>query len=174
LLPARAGKRPEKGSHLFSHSLAYHGVEGAFCGWLSADIVGWCHGLQHGGRSRRGGLALGGGQGPLNADQFMGLAEGLIGTPVKDVTDTDRAILEQLLADDARTIAHSQRNELLFLVNKDRMERAFFDYFFGAGCTVGTLSSSVLAFQKVAMLCFGNFIYAYRTLPRPGDRAAGP
>jgi hypothetical protein len=55
-------------------------------------------------------------------------------------------------------------NELLLLVNKDRMERAFFDYFFRAGCTVGMLGSSVLRFQKVAMLCFGNFIYAYRTL----------
>ena len=36
----------------------------------------------------------------LDADQFLGLAEGLTGTPVKDVTNTDRAILTGLLADD--------------------------------------------------------------------------
>jgi hypothetical protein len=98
------------------------------------------------------------------ADQFIHLAEGLTGTPVKDITATDRTLLDQLLANEAQTIGHSQLNELLLLVNKDRMERAFFDYFFGETCTVGSLGSCVLKFQKLALLCFGNFIYAYRTL----------
>jgi hypothetical protein len=102
----------------------------------------------------------------LDAAQFITLIERLTGTPVKDVTATDRAILGKLLGDDARPIGHSQLNELLLLANKDRMNRAFFDYFFGAECTVGTLSDSVLKFQKLAMLCFGNFIYAYRILSR--------
>jgi hypothetical protein len=102
----------------------------------------------------------------VNADHFIRLAGGLTGTPVKDVTSTDRDILGQLLGDDARTIGHSQLNELLLLVNKDRMERAFFDYFFGDECTVGTLAAGVLRFQKLAMLCYGNFIFAFRTLSR--------
>jgi hypothetical protein len=102
----------------------------------------------------------------LDADQFITLAERLTGTPVKSVEETDRKILGRLLAEDARSIGHSQLNELLLLVNKDRMERAFFDYFFGAGCTVGTLHVGVRRFQELAMLCFGNFIYAYRTLTR--------
>jgi hypothetical protein len=108
----------------------------------------------------------------LDADQFIMLAERLTGTPVKDITPTDRAILAQLLAEDARSIGHSQLNELLLLVNKDRMERAFFDYFFGDGCTVAALEGGVRKFQTLAMLGFGNFIYAYRTLSRsPSIRA---
>jgi hypothetical protein len=100
----------------------------------------------------------------LDADQFIRLAAGLTGTPVKDVTATDRAILTGLLADETRPIGHSQLNELLLLVNKDRMERAFFDYFFAGPTTVGTLGAGVLKFQTLAMLRYGNFIHAYRTL----------
>jgi hypothetical protein len=100
----------------------------------------------------------------LDADQFIRLAEGLTGKPVKDVTATDKAILTGLLGDDTRPIGHSQLNELLLLVNKDRMERAFFDYFFAGAGTVGTLGTGVLKFQTVAMLRYGNFIHAYRTL----------
>ncbi|MCE9561161.1 MAG: hypothetical protein K8U57_03815 [Planctomycetes bacterium] len=100
----------------------------------------------------------------MDADQFIHLAAGLTGTPVKDVTATDRAILTGLLGDDTRPIGHSQLNELLLLVNKDRMERAFFDYFFAGSTTVGTLGAGVLKFQTLAMLRYGNFIHAYRTL----------
>lgn len=102
----------------------------------------------------------------MDAAHFIRLTEGLTGTPVKDVTETDRTILDRLLADEGRSIGYSQLNELLLLVNKDRMERAFFDYFFGGECTVGTLPSGVLRFQKLALLCYGNFIFAYRTLSR--------
>lgn len=102
----------------------------------------------------------------MDADNFIRLAEGLTGTAVKPVTATDREILGSLLADDDRPIGHSQLNELLLLVNKDRMERACFDYFFRPPCAVGTLEAGVLNFQKAAMLRFGNFIYAYRVLCR--------
>src|SRR4051812_29262256 len=61
-------------------------------------------------------------QGPiLDADAFLLLAEALTGTPVKEVTDIDRTFLNSVLADDARTIDCSQLNELLLLVNKDRV-----------------------------------------------------
>jgi hypothetical protein len=102
----------------------------------------------------------------VQVDQFIRLAEGLTGTPVKDVSATDLELLGSLLANDALPIGHSHLNELMLLVNKDRMERAFFEYFFGGTCTVETLLAGVLKFQKLAMLCFGNFIYAYRTLSR--------
>ncbi len=102
----------------------------------------------------------------MDGDAFLRLAEGLTGTPVKDVTDNDRAVLGGLLADEARKIDHSQLNELLLLVNKDRMERPLFDWFFGSECCVGTIAAAVTRFQKIAMLCYGNFIYAYRTLSR--------
>jgi len=102
----------------------------------------------------------------LDADQFTRLAKTLTGKPVKDVSNADREILTRLLSDEARSIGHSQLNELLLLVNKDRMERAFFDYFFGNACTVKTLPEGVLRFQIAAMLRYGNFIHAYRTLAR--------
>jgi hypothetical protein len=102
----------------------------------------------------------------VDGDVFLRLAEELTGTPVKDVTDSDRAVLGGLLADEGRKIDHSQLNELLLLVNKDRMERPFFDWFFGSNCRVGTIAAAVTRFQKTAMLCYGNFIYAYRTLSR--------
>jgi hypothetical protein len=78
----------------------------------------------------------------LKADQFLRLAAGLTGTPVNDVTAMDWAILDQLLPDNLRAIRPSQLNELLLVVNKDRMELTFFDYF-GARCTVGRVPAIV-------------------------------
>ena len=109
----------------------------------------------------------------MEADSFIRLAERLTGTPVKELTPTDREILGNLLVDESRSIGHSQLNELLLLVNKDRMERPFFDYFFAPhSCAVSTLESGVLKFQKAAMLRFGNFIHAYRVLSRSESLAA--
>lgn len=106
----------------------------------------------------------------MNSSDFIKLAELLTGTPVKDITETDRSVLQGLLEDDSRTIDQSQLNELLLLVNKDRAERPFFDWFFKQGCTVGTLADCVTRFQITAMRRYGNFIYAYRTLSRlPSD-----
>ena len=102
----------------------------------------------------------------MDAEQFIRFAEQLTGTPVKDVTTTDREVLMRLLIEESRPICQSQLNELLLLVNKDRMEPSFFDYFFGVGCTIGTLDRGLGEFQQLAMLCFGNFIYAYRFLSR--------
>lgn len=108
----------------------------------------------------------------MDGGRFIELVEGLTGTPVKDVTETDRALLGELLAEDGKPIGHSQLNELLLLVNKDRMGRPFFDRFFGDRCTVGSLADSVLAYQKLAMLAYGNFVYAYRILSRADTEEA--
>jgi hypothetical protein len=105
----------------------------------------------------------------VNADEFCRLAYDLTGTLVKELQGTDRDILNELLADDTRTVGHSQLNELLLLVNKDRMERPFFDHFFGPSCTVAGLRAGVRKFQQMAMLCHGNFIHSYRTLCRFGS-----
>jgi len=100
----------------------------------------------------------------VTANEFKVLAGNLTGTPVKETTLTDDEILSGLLSDENKRVGHSQLNELLLLVNKDRMERPFYDYFFGTGCTIGLLRAGVENFQRLAMLAFGNFIYAYRTL----------
>ena len=92
------------------------------------------------------------------------MAEALTGTPVKELTPRDESFLTEVLADDEREIDCCQLNELLLLVNKDRMEPPFFDRFFGPECHVSTLGPGVQSFQKTALLCFGNFIFAYRKL----------
>src|SRR6185312_10624537 len=60
--------------------------------------------------------------------------------------------------------------ELLLMANKDRVEAPFFYRFFCSSkaglCTVGGISEGVKKFQKMAMLRFGNFIYAYRILSK--------
>jgi hypothetical protein len=102
----------------------------------------------------------------LDADAFLQLAEALTGTPVKEDSERDRAFLAAILADNERSIGWSQFNELLLLVNKDRVSEGFFGYFFGHDCHVADLRAGVEKFQKLAMLCFGNFIYAFRKLSR--------
>lgn len=103
----------------------------------------------------------------MNSATFCRLAELLTGTPVKDVAGCDCDTLDKLLANEDRRIDCSQINELLLLVNKDRMEQPFFDWFFGlATCSIGNIEAAVEKFQKIAMLRYGNFIYAYRTLSR--------
>jgi len=94
----------------------------------------------------------------------------LTGRPVARLSSKEDAAidesLKQVLANDSQTIDFSQFNELLLIVNKDRVSRFFFEQFFGATCTVGEIPTAVKKFQKIAMLCFGNFIYAYRTLSK--------
>jgi hypothetical protein len=102
----------------------------------------------------------------LDAETFLGLAEGLTGTPVKEVTQNDSFCLDHILADQNRKIDCSQLNELLLLVNKDRVGEYFFAYFFGDDCRVGSLKSGIEKFQKLALLRYGNFIYAFRILSR--------
>ncbi len=99
-------------------------------------------------------------------EEFKTAANNLTGTPVKDVEPVDDQCLLAILADDERRIDCSQFNELLLLVNKDRVERPFFEHFFGKQCKVGTILKGIERFQEAAMLRYGNFIYAFRTLSR--------
>ena len=76
------------------------------------------------------------------------------------------------IRDDHEHIDCSQFNELLLLANKDRVELPFFKFFFCPSvdedpkCSVGEIAQGVERFQKIAMLAFGNFIYAYRKLSK--------
>ncbi len=84
--------------------------------------------------------------------------------------DSDLNFLAKVLADDEKLIDYSQFNELLLMANKDRVEAPFFNRFFcGATsglCTIRGLTAGVQKFQEMAMLRFGNFVYAYRTLSK--------
>ena len=102
----------------------------------------------------------------VDSKTFCSFAVRLTGVPVKDVGESDLSLLEQILADDNRAIDRSQLNELLLLVNKDRMGKPMFRYFFGESCRVSDLEPAVKRYQQVAMLQYGNFVFAYRTLSR--------
>lgn len=102
----------------------------------------------------------------MHAEQFCSLAQRLTGTPVKNLTARDRSFLEQVLSDSSREISCAQFNELLLLVSKDRVEQPFFNYFFGRATKVSSLAEGVERFQEIAMLAYGNFIFAYRRLSR--------
>lgn len=88
---------------------------------------------------------------------------------MKGVGEGEFSLLAQILADDGRDIDHSQLNELLLLVNKDRIGKPMFRFVFGDACRLGQLEAAVERYQKVAMLRYGNFVFAYRTLSRIAD-----
>ncbi|REJ88264.1 MAG: hypothetical protein DWQ35_19995 [Planctomycetota bacterium] len=112
----------------------------------------------------------------MEVEKFLELAERLTGTPVKPLGDNERTFLARVLRDDGKRVDCTQMNELLLLVNKDRMDAPFFEAFFTrpsvfaisehSDCTIAEIETGVERFQKVAMLCFGNFVFAYRTLSR--------
>jgi hypothetical protein len=112
----------------------------------------------------------------MTSTEFLGLVELLTGSPVKQVGFSEELFLTKALSDDDRTIDCSQFNELLLIVNKDRVEPPFFAYFFApqyffaqstvepSHCKISDLKMGVERFRTKAMLRYGNFIYAYRKL----------
>src|SRR5258708_7515125 len=69
-------------------------------------------------------------------------------------------------------IAHSeglnyaQFNELLLLVDQDRVTPAFFEYFFDGKMSLEELRRNIIRFRGSAILSFGNFRFAYKQLSR--------
>lgn len=111
------------------------------------------------------------GETTLKTDQFLTLIAHLTGTPTKEAP-SDVVLLERILSDENREVDYSQFNELLLLVNKDRVSEPFFRKFFGTKCRISELASRVSRFQATAMLRYGNFVFAYRTLSRIRDEVA--
>lgn len=103
----------------------------------------------------------------MDTEQFLTAISHLTGTPIKQAP-SDRALLERILADD---VDYNQFNELLLLVNKDRVSEPFFRRFFGDKCRISKLADCVAGFQMTAMLRYGNFVFAYRTLSRIDSEA---
>jgi hypothetical protein len=82
-------------------------------------------------------------------------------------------------------LSYEEFNELLLLFNQYRIERSFFEFFFLHPTTSGLpdegnggdsicfddLANGVARFLGFAMLCFGNFRFAYRKLSKEADPA---
>ncbi len=105
----------------------------------------------------------------LEPDDFLRQAKLLTGTDVKGGDQIDRDSLATILRDETTPLDCSHLNELLLLVHKDRVERPFFQNFFGPDCTIGQIPECVARFQETALLLYGNFVFAYRTLSRIKD-----
>jgi hypothetical protein len=102
----------------------------------------------------------------LKPEEFIRQVQLLTGSEVKGHDQIAHESLAAILCDDSTPLDCSHLNELLLLVHKDRVEKPFFDHFFGPTCTVGGIPICVAGFQKAALLLYGNFVFAYRTLSR--------
>jgi hypothetical protein len=87
---------------------------------------------------------------------------------LQELSDSDQQLLEDFVAKAVPAgITFQQLNELLLVLNQDRVSAAFFTFFFGsedARLTMDALRAGVIKFKGFAMVCFGNFRFAYRRL----------
>ena len=85
------------------------------------------------------------------------------------VTDSDKKLLGEFLRK-ATTINYEQFNEVLLVLNQERISRDFFDFFFQNSLrrkgpiSLSQIKKGVEKFRGFAMLCFGNFRFAFRRL----------
>lgn len=90
-----------------------------------------------------------------------------------DLIASDSRLLNDYVAKAADAgVTFRQLNELLLVLNQDRLSRAFFDFFFGEKSTplsMDELRKGVIKFKGFAMVCFGNFRFAYRHLSQISD-----
>jgi hypothetical protein len=107
----------------------------------------------------------------LQTQEFLQLISWLTGTETKEAP-SDVVLLERILSDDHRVVDCNEFNELLLLVNKNRVSEPFYHHFFGKNCSIAKFAGCVKKFQETAMLRYGDFIFAFRTLSPIKDEAA--
>ena len=89
----------------------------------------------------------------------------------KQLLNADKELLSKLLAK-ARNegLNYAQFNELLLLLDQDRVSEAFFEFLFGKGKRkLQELVQGIIKFRGFAMLCFGNFRFAYKQLSQKNE-----
>jgi hypothetical protein len=107
-----------------------------------------------------------------SADKLARLLTLLCGETVSlsSLSDEARATIDQIVQRIGDTaLTHAQFNELLLLFNQDRVGRPFFKFFFFEADGAGAVNAEgfkrgVSRFRAFAMLCFGNFRFAFRRL----------
>jgi hypothetical protein len=90
----------------------------------------------------------------------------------KELSSEEKTLLSSLLSEaKAGGLNYAQFNELLLLLNQDRLSEAFFEFFFEKEkITLEDLRQAVIKFRGYAMLCFGNFRFAYKQLIQKNDK----
>jgi hypothetical protein len=84
----------------------------------------------------------------------------------------DERLLSTLLDNAQKNgLNYTQLNELLLLLNQDKVGEDFFSFFFGNGTiTFDSLIKGIAKFRGFAMLRFGNFKFAYRRLAQTREK----
>lgn len=94
----------------------------------------------------------------------------------KEFEEDDRLKIKRFLEiTAAEGLNHAQFNELLLILNQDRVTEAFFNFFFlwqPAKCRVHSaeIPTCVVRFRGFAILCFGNFRFAYKSLSQKTEK----
>lgn len=86
--------------------------------------------------------------------------------------EKDEGLLSTLVGNAKRNgLDHRQLNELLLLLNQDKVSEDFFNFFFEkAKIQLEDLKKGIMKFRTFAMLCFGNFRFAYKQLIRMNEK----
>ena len=86
----------------------------------------------------------------------------------KSLTENNKSLLTTLQINAKKNgLNYEQFNELLLFLNQDRVNKPFFDFFFKkekGEISLDELKKGVIRFRGFAMLCFGNFKFAYKEL----------
>jgi len=111
----------------------------------------------------------------MKKEVLLDMIEKLTGKPVnipaKDKSSVD-TLLNRFISKRSLVLNWNEFNEILLLCNKDRMSKGFFDFFLNQSTpkkdklTLAEIKKGVENFRIYAMLVFGNFIFAYRTLSK--------
>jgi hypothetical protein len=111
---------------------------------------------------------------PGRPADMVKLVELLCGWPL-DPKPTDMDLLKEVLQGTNR-VTFEQFNEMLLILNQERVSRHFFRFFFqpkgheGHPADFNRLREGVALFRGMAMLCFGNFRFAYKRLSSLSER----
>jgi hypothetical protein len=98
------------------------------------------------------------------------ITEHLCASPSSDQLDQFQRDAVEALWDRAANdgLIYEQFNELLLVLNQDRISRAFFDFFLAApdrpAATAASIPAGVGRYRGFAMLCFGGFRRAFQEL----------
>jgi len=86
----------------------------------------------------------------------------------KPLSEEDEKLLTNLVGHGK--LNYEQFNELLLLLNQDRVEEAFYKFLFEKDrISWHDIKKGVIKFRGFAMLCFGNFRFAYKLLITKGS-----
>ena len=103
--------------------------------------------------------------------------------PVPILNDSELQLVQHFVSSARKSgLNFEQLNELLFVLRQNRVSEAFFEFFFAAeantrdaqtrhaALSIDDLRRGVIRFRALAMLRYGNFTFARRTLSRMDDK----